>query len=100
MKKCLLFLFLLSITFSFVYTQDTTSVKYFPLRVGNTWIYTSEAVIGGMGCLSFKYYQKVNIDSSKIFHGKAYFKFNVENKHISGQGNCYNTYSKIEPGTG
>src|SRR5690349_5698888 len=40
-----------------------------------------------MGCLSLRYYEKISIDSSKIFHGKVYFKFNSQ-IIISGQGSC------------
>jgi hypothetical protein len=95
-NKQLFILFFISVIIS-SYSQDTNIIKYFPLAVGNTWVYRGDATVIGLGCFSLIFYHKIYIDSSKIFYGKVYFKFNVQTRYISGQGTC--GYSFIQNGS-
>jgi hypothetical protein len=83
--------FILLIASSKNYTQDTSLVSFFPLNIGNIWVYNGSTVIGGMGCIN-TYIQKIYIDSSRMYMGKKYFKFNVNTLFTGGQGTCSNTF--------
>lgn len=93
LKPALILLFF--ITFSLhlfpaeLYSQDTNTVKYFPLNIGNTWVYNGYYV--NFQCQS-TYLQKLNIDSMRVFNGHRYYKLNYSSRILTG-GNCaYNQF--------
>lgn len=71
-------------------SQDTNIVKFFPLKVGNVWVYNGYKSIFGQ--CSTVYLKKVSIDSSITVNNKIYFKFNISNRFIGGNGTCNYSY--------
>ena len=67
--------------------QDTNIVKYFPLKVGNIWVYSKFS--SGPTC-SKTTRRKVKIVNSIILNSKKYFIFKDTTIFISGGGmNCW-----------
>jgi hypothetical protein len=83
------YLIILFFSISIIYSQDTNIIKYFPLNVGNVWVYNGYAV--AQNC-SRSFLERVYIDSCKMFNGKYYFKINSVFKLLSGTGNCGFSY--------
>jgi len=69
-----------------VYTQDSSVTGYFPLQAGNVWVYSGYTYM--LPQCSITYYQRLYIDSIKIFNNKLYYKFNLVNRFTGGNGNC------------
>lgn len=69
-----------------VHSQDTNIVKYFPLNVGNVWVYNGNASVYSQCNRTF--YHKIYIDTSITINNKTYFRFITLSKHIGGTGGC------------
>ena len=90
--------FALILSTSLINSQDTNIVKYFPMKVGNVWVYYGYYF--SVQCQS-SYYQKIFIDSSRVINNKKYFKFNYLYRIIAGNGNCgytqfYDGYYRVD----
>lgn len=82
--KLFFLLFTLIFNAAITLTQDTNIVKYFPLKIGNKWVYAGSYF--SIQCISsFRIMSKV--DSSITANGKTYFRINVLTKIITGN-NC------------
>jgi len=95
--------FIFTIFFSsiIIYSQDTNIVKFFPLNVGNVWVYHGSYY--SVQCQS-SFKVKVRIDSVLSANGKTYYRFTSENRIISG-GNCsygffLNNFYRIDSANG
>lgn len=66
------------------YSQDTNIVKFFPLNVGNVWVY--HGYYFSIQCQS-SFKVRVRIDSVLLANGKTYYKFISVYRIING-GNC------------
>ncbi|NOS85593.1 MAG: T9SS type A sorting domain-containing protein [Ignavibacteria bacterium] len=83
------------------YSQDTNIVKFFPLNVGNVWVYSGYYF--SVQCQS-NFKVKVAIDSVLLANGKTYYKFTSDYRIISG-GNCsygffLNNFYRIDSASG
>jgi hypothetical protein len=84
MKKLIVvLLFIFSIN---SFSQDTSIVSYYPMSVGNVWVYTWTSPLIFGGCYSIV---RKKIFSSVVLNSKTYFIFQTEIRIISGSGNCY-----------
>jgi hypothetical protein len=90
LKSFLIILSFSSCCFNTVYSQDTNIVKFFPLAVGNKWVYAGSASIFQQCNRTFRH--RLYIDSIKSINNKFYYKINFESKHISGTGSCGISY--------
>ncbi len=63
-----------------IYSYDLTYTNYFPLQIGNVWIYKCTAI--GMACDCIKKY-KFKITSSVSLNGKIYFIFQKNGININ-----------------
>lgn len=84
-----------------LHSQDTNIVKYFPLSVGNVWVYYGSYFT--VQCQS-SYYQKISVDSMKILNNHKYYKLSLTTRFISG-GSCgysqiYNGYYRVDSSNG
>jgi hypothetical protein len=83
------------------YSQDTNIVKFFPLKVGNVWVYHGSYF--SVQCQS-NFKVKVRIDSVLAANGKTYYRFTSNYRIISG-GNCsygffLNSFYRIDSASG
>jgi len=85
MKKIILILINIILS-SNVYSQDTSIVKFFPLKIGNVWIYQGNGygVNGGICKIIVK--TKVKIINSININAHKYFYFSDTTRLISGGG--------------
>lgn len=95
--------FILAVISISTFTQDTNIIKFFPLKVGNVWVYSGYASLFSQCNRTF--YHRLQIDSIKIINNKTYYKFNFSVKHISGTGGCgisylYSDYYRIDSMSG
>lgn len=74
----------------YIYSQDSNIVKYFPLKVGNVWVYNGNHSIYTQ--CSRHSIQRFTVDSQFTINNKVYFKINYSKIYISGNGNCGFTY--------
>ncbi len=84
-----------------LHSQDTNIVKYFPLSVGNVWVYYGSYFT--VQCQS-SYYQKISVDSIRILNNHKYYKLSLTTRFISGS-NCgysqiYNGYYRVDSSNG
>lgn len=73
-----------------IYSQDSNIVKFFPLNVGNVWVYNGYKSIFGQ--CSTVYLKKVSIDSSITVNNKIYYKLNITTNFIGGNGTCHYSF--------
>ena len=85
MKKLLVVLAALTIS-NCAFSQDTSIVSYYPMSVGNVWVYRWTGALTFGGCVSNV---RKKITSSVVLNGRTYFVFQTEVRIISGSGNCY-----------
>ena len=71
MKKYCLLLFLISVSgvLNFVFSIDTSAVKYYPLAIGNKWTYSHFATYGP------EYRYQEGITGTLIMNGHLYYEF-------------------------
>jgi hypothetical protein len=82
MKKIVTIILLIPVFSNFSFSQDTNTIKFFPLKIGNVWVYSVSAFGPTCGCserIKFK-----AIDTLKR-NGHLYFLF-LQN--TIGGGNC------------
>jgi hypothetical protein len=73
MKKIVLFFLQLMIFIGYLSASDTLSSKYFPLAVGNKWVYLNGSTSGG----PFYYSTSISrITKDTVINGKKYFSIN------------------------
>ncbi len=66
-------------------SQDTNTVKYFPLKVGNIWVYQITAT--GSFCYRIQK-RRIKVINTIILNSKKYFLFKDTTILISGDGWC------------
>ncbi|HWA06488.1 MAG TPA: T9SS type A sorting domain-containing protein [Ignavibacteria bacterium] len=81
---CRIFIGSYLILSGFSYSQNMNITKYFPLSVGNVWVY--HGTYFSIQCQS-SFKVRVRIDSVFTANGKTYYKFTSYHRVISG-GNC------------
>jgi hypothetical protein len=102
MKKILtLIVFISSIQ---ILAQDTSITQYFPLKIGNIWVYQHSA-FGNPPCYCVKKI-KVMVTDTNIYNGKTYFQCQVSNIIVSCPSTCgmgflpYDSLMRIDSATG
>jgi len=68
-----------------VFAWDSTTAKYLPLQVGNTWVYSSyyASPVGyGSG------YERYKLTGTQFINGKMYYVINYTHLQISGNFTC------------
>jgi hypothetical protein len=86
--KIQLILFIISANAAF--SQDTNIVKFFPLEIGNVWVYNGYKSTTSQ--CSTVYLKKISIDSTIVANNKTYYKFNITTSFIGGNGSCHYSY--------
>ncbi len=79
-KTVIIFGLFLTITVN-LFSQDTNIVKYFPLKVGNVWVYYFQAAYKGGSDAG---YHKYRITGTTQINGKTYFQFIRSTAYIYG----------------
>jgi hypothetical protein len=75
MKK-IIFIFLAAALFNTVFSTDTVSTKYFPLKIGNSWTYVVSHFFPPA------YYRiKLTIISSSVYNGHLYYKMSDQSEY-------------------
>ena len=92
MKKLLVILSVLTIS-NCSFSQDTNTIKYLPLQVGNVWVYSfsGSCYISGTG--SGSGYDKYVITDTVIQSGKKYFI--MQHHHIQTDGSWSGFYPML-----
>ena len=93
-KICLLFpVFIVFLGFNFSFSQDTNTVKFFPLKVGNVWVYQN--INGGPWCnLITK--RRIKVINSIVLNSHKYFLFSDTTRLVSGFGEiCFSCGSIV-----
>ena len=81
MKKIIVFLiFILTIQ---IFSQDTSSVKYFPLQTGNVWVYYGTTYSGSN---YGSWFNKCRVIGTIDTLGKRYYNIQSIIVHASGNG--------------
>src|SRR4030095_14971024 len=91
MKKIIFSLIIILLVFKVSYSQDTTSTKYFPLNVGNSWTYYHWVTFPPNN-----YFYKFSITGSIVLNGHLYYK----TLHTAISGSSYADTIRIDSTTG
>lgn len=77
-----------------LFSQDTNIVKYFPLKVGNVWVYYFQASYKGGSDAG---YNKYRITGTTFVNGRTYFQFQKSTTFIYGGAfNCQSYIYQID----
>ncbi len=94
MKKTLFVIFFVMViagSSSSLFSQVNQAVSYFPLKVGNVWVYNCSAMGGTSSCACILRKYRCKITSSSIFNNKTYFIFQMSWVSVSCV-TCYAPY--------
>jgi hypothetical protein len=88
MKKTLIILILLiTSTGSFTFSQDTSIVKFLPLKVGNVWVYRYNAFNMSPPCYA-NVLIRVKLTGTSVYNSKTYFLSQISTIVSGGYGGC------------
>lgn len=94
MKYVIGFLYLLfNFTFTSLTFSQSTTAQFFPLAVGNIWIYSG--YYSTVNCLNNNFILRVTIDNSSVISGKTYYRMSVTTKFITGGACSYSHFSDM-----
>jgi hypothetical protein len=79
-SKILIAIILLLLCPMLIQSQDTNTIKFFPLKVGNIWVYHCTAFGSMCGC---SMQTRIKTISSITLNAKTYFVFQITNRIIS-----------------
>ena len=92
MKRTLTILIFIFLSQNISFSQDTNIVKFFPLKVGNVWVYQNNGL--GQWCNQIEK-RRVQVISSMIGNSHKYFLFSDTTRIISGGGPACYHYGSI-----
>jgi hypothetical protein len=73
MKRTILILFFTILSQNISFSQDTSIVKFLPLKTGNIWVYHCYAFNINPPCYCSRYY-RIKIVGTNVINGKTYFQ--------------------------
>lgn len=103
MMKLISALIIFSSSFQ-ILAQDTTITQFFPLKIGNVWVYQHSS-FGNLPCYCNKKI-RIKVTGSNIYNGKTYYQSQVSTMTISCASPCgmgflpYDSLMRVDSITG
>jgi len=87
--KTIIFIFGFAIGLNINYAQDTSTMKYLPLNVGNVWVYDMHYMGGFEDTVHGFAYDKYVVTGQFSQHGHTYYNIQHNHVQISGDASGY-----------